>query len=71
MLEVSGLWHAHVLEFSYVLTKTVVNFLFTLLAASISHFSHHRYEIFIFFFQRYWSPLFLVTCSSSFSVIYA
>ena len=33
-------------------------------------FSHHRYEIFMFFFQRNWSPLFSVRCCSSFSVIH-
>ena len=51
-------------ELSYVLTKNVVacvpphfyffhcRSFFTLLAANISHFSHRRYEIFMFFFQR-------------------
>ena len=43
--------------------------IFILLAASISHFLT-RYEIFFFFFQRNSSPLFLITRSSSFSVIH-
>ena len=33
-------------------------------------FSHHSYEILMFFFQRNSSPLFLITRSSSFSVIH-
>ena len=41
----------------------------SLLAASISHFPHRSHEIFMFFFQRNSSPLFLITHSSSFSVI--
>ena len=32
-------------------------------------FSHHRYKIFTFFFQRTWSPLFFISPSSSFSFI--
>ena len=42
---------------------------FTLVAASISPFSHHRYKIFKFFFQRNWSLLFFISRSSSFSFI--
>ena len=42
----------------------------SLLVASISHFPHHRYQIFMFFFQRNSSPLVLITHSSSFSVIH-
>ena len=38
--------------------------------ASISHFFHHRYEMFMFLSQRNSSPLFSITRSSSFSVIY-
>ena len=34
-------------------------------------FSHHRYKIFMFFFQQNWSPLFFICHSSSFSVIHA
>ena len=41
----------------------------SLLAASISHFPHRSHEIFMFFFQRNSSPLFLITHASSFSVI--
>ena len=33
-------------------------------------FSHHRYKIFTFFFQRNWSPLFFISRSSSFSFIH-
>ena len=33
-------------------------------------FSHHRYKIFMFFFQQNWSPLFFICHSSSFSVIH-
>ena len=43
--------------------------IFTLVAASISPFSHRRFKIFMFFFQRNWSPLVFLSCSSSFSVI--
>ena len=43
---------------------------FTLVAASISHFSHRRYKIFMLFFQRNWSPLFFISRSSSFFVIH-
>ena len=32
--------------------------IFTLMAASIFPFSHRRYKILMFFFQRNWSPLF-------------
>ena len=32
-------------------------------------FSHHHYKISMFFFQQNWSPLFLISHSSSFSVI--
>ena len=35
-----------------------------------SPFSHHCYKIFMFFFQRNWSPLFFISRSSSFSVIH-
>ena len=38
-------------------------------AASISPFSHLRYKIFMFFFQRNWSALVFISRSSSFSVI--
>ena len=40
--------------------------------ASLRHFSfsHRCYEIFVFFFQRNSSPMFLITHSSSFSVIH-
>ena len=38
--------------------------------ASISPFSHRRYKIFMFFFQRDWSPLVLNSRSSSFCVIH-
>ena len=41
--------------------------IFTLVAASI--FSHRRYKIFMFFFQRNWSPLVFISRSSPFSVI--
>ena len=41
---------------------------FNLVAASISPFSHGRYNFFLFFFQRNWSPLFFISRSSSFSV---
>ena len=34
------------------------------------HVSHRHYKIFMFFFQRIWSPLFFVARSSSFSVIH-
>ena len=44
--------------------------IFTLVAASISPFSHRRYKIFMFFFQRNWSPLFFVSRSNSSSVIH-
>ena len=69
-------------ELSYVLTKNVVacvplrfyffhcRSFFTLLASSISHFSHRRYEIFMCFFQRNSSSSFLITRSSSFSAIH-
>ena len=43
--------------------------IFTLVAGSISPFSHRRFEIFMFFFQRNWSPLFFFSRSNSFSVI--
>ena len=43
---------------------------FTLVAASISPFSYHHYIIFMFFFQRNWSPLFFISRSSSFSVVH-
>ena len=43
--------------------------IFTLVAASISPFSHRRYKIFMFFFQRNWSPLVFISRSSPFSVI--
>ena len=33
-------------------------------------FSHHRYKIVTFFFQRNWSPLFFISRSSSFSFIH-
>ena len=33
-------------------------------------FSHRCYKIFMFFFQRNWSPLFFISRSSSFSVIH-
>ena len=61
-------------ELSYVLTKKFfacvsVRFYFF---HCISHFSfsHRRYEIFMFFFQRNSSPLFLITHSSTFYVIH-
>ena len=44
--------------------------IFTLVAASISPFSHRRYKIFMFFFQRNWSPLFFISRSSSSSLIH-
>ena len=44
--------------------------IFTLVAASISPFSHRRYTIFMFFFQRNWSPLFFISRSNSSSVIH-
>ena len=44
--------------------------IFTLVAASISPFSHRRYKIFMFFFQRNWSPLFFISRSNSSSVIH-
>ena len=43
----------------------------SLLGASISHFSHPRYQIFVFFFQRNSGiSLFIIAGSSCFSVIY-
>ena len=43
----------------------------SLLGASISHFSHRRYQIFVFFFQRNSGiSLFIIAGSSCFSVIY-
>ena len=44
--------------------------IFTLVAASISPFSHRRYKICMFFFQRNWSPLFFISRSNSSSVIH-
>ena len=44
--------------------------IFTLVAASISPFSHRRYKIFMSFFQQNWSPLFFIARSSSFCVIH-
>ena len=44
--------------------------IFTLVAASISPFSHRRYKTFTFFFKRNWSPLVLISRSSSFCVIH-
>ena len=44
--------------------------IFTLVAASISPFSHRRYKIFMFFVQRNWSPLFFISRSNSSSVIH-
>ena len=44
--------------------------MFTLLAARSSPFSHRRYKIFMFFFQRNWSPLLFIARSSSSSVIH-
>ena len=44
--------------------------IFTLVAASISPSSHRRYKIFMFFFQRNWSPLFFISRSNSSSVIH-
>ena len=44
--------------------------IFTLVAASISPFSHRRYKIFMFFFQRNWSPLFFISRSNSSSVVH-
>ena len=44
--------------------------IFTLVAASIFHFSHHRYKIFMFFFQRNSSLFVFISRSSSFSVIH-
>ena len=40
--------------------------------ADLQHFSfsHRRYKIFMFFFQRKSSLLYLITCCSSFSVIH-
>ena len=35
-----------------------------------SPFSHRCYKIFMFFFQRNWSPFFFISRSSSFSVIH-
>ena len=43
---------------------------FTVVAASISHFSHRRSQIFLLFFQRNWSSLFFISRSSSFFVIH-
>ena len=46
--------------------------IFTLVAAttSISPFSHRRYKIFMFFVQRYRSPLVFISRSNSSSVIH-
>ena len=44
-----------------------LTFIFTLVAASISHL-HRRYKIFMLLFQRNWSPFFVISRSSSFSV---
>ena len=57
------------MELSEVLTKS---FVICVSVAGRWHFSfsHHSYEILMFFFQRNSSPLFLITRSSSFSVIH-
>ena len=57
------------MELSEVLTKS---FVVRVSVAGRWHFSfsHHSYEILMFFFQRNSSPLFLITRSSSFSVIH-
>ena len=44
--------------------------LFHLAGRKYFSFSHRSYEIFMFFFQRKWSPLFFISRSSSFSVIH-
>ena len=44
--------------------------IFTLVAASISPFSHHRDKFFMFFCQRNWYPLVFISRSSSFSVVH-
>ena len=41
----------------------------TLVAASISPFSHCCYQLLMFFFHRNWSPLVFIFHSSSVSVI--
>ena len=45
--------------------------IFTLVATSISHFCHRRYNIisFMFFFQQNWSPFLFISRSSPFPVI--
>ena len=57
------------MELSEVLTKS---FVVRVSVAGRWHFSfsHHSYEIVMFFFQRNSSPLFLITRSSSFPVIH-
>ena len=54
----------------FLFTFSSLPLIFTLVAASISPFSHRRYKIFMFFFEQNWSPLVLISCSSSFSVIH-
>ena len=68
-------------ELSYMLTKDFVSCVHVrLYFVTAAHFhlagryhfsfSHHRYEIFMFIFHRNSSPSFLITRSSSFSVIH-
>ena len=54
----------------FLFTFFALPLIFTLVAASISPFSHRRYKIFMFFFQRKWSPLVFISRFSSFPVIH-
>ena len=59
-------------EMLYVVLFTFFSlpFIFSLVAASISPFSHSCYKSVMFFFQRNWSPLVFIFRSSSLSVIH-
>ena len=54
----------------FLFTFSSLPLIFTMVAANISPLSHHRYKIFMVFFQRNWSPLLFISRSSSFSVIH-